>query len=196
MGKLEAELSLKRRAQLNNMKLLLSTTLFLLNAFICIPAFAEKADKDKPISLSSEKASFDDVRQIYHLEKDVLLIKGTLIIRGENADVKIDPEGYQLATIKAKPGSLASLKQKRDTGYDDYVEGFAEWIEYDAKLETATLVGKALMNKLTGTKISDKVSGDRILYDSANEKYQALSSASVKSTLSSRRKDQSGNIKK
>jgi lipopolysaccharide export system protein LptA len=189
-------LSLRRRAQSNNMKLLLSTTLFLFNAFICTPAFAEKADKDKPISLSSEKASFDDVRQIYHLEKDVLLIKGTLIIRGESAEVKIDPEGYQLATIQAKPGTLASLKQKRDTGYDDYVEGFAEWIEYDAKLEKATLVGKAYMNKLTGTKISDKINGDRIQYDSANEKYQALSSAAVKSTLSSRRKDQSGNIKK
>ncbi len=189
-------MSLRRSVQASNMKLALSTTLLLLNAFFCIPAFAEKADRDKPISLSSEKASFDDVKQIYHLEKDVLLIKGTLVIRGESADVKIDPEGYQLATIKAKPGTLASLKQKRDTGYDEYVEGFAEWIEYDAKHETATLVGKAHMNKLAGTKISDKINGDRIQYDSANEKYQALSSASVKSTLSSRRKDQSGNIKK
>jgi lipopolysaccharide export system protein LptA len=189
-------LSLRRSAQPSNMKLVFSTTLFLLNAFFCIPAFAEKADRDKPISLSSEKASFDDVKQIYHLEKDVLLIKGTLVIRGESADVKIDPEGYQLATIKAKPGTLASLKQKRDTGYDEYVEGFAEWIEYDAKNETATLVGRAHMNKLAGTKISDRINGDRIQYDSGNEKYQALSSASVKSTLSSRRKDQSGNIKK
>jgi lipopolysaccharide export system protein LptA len=196
MDKSEAGLNPRRIALHNSMKLLLSTTLFLLHTFFCISAFAEKADKDKPISLSSEKASFDDVRQIYHLEVDVLLIKGTLIIRGESADVKIDPEGYQLATIKAKPGSLASLKQKRDTGYDEYVEGFAEWIEYDAKLETATLVGKAHMNKLAGTKISDRINGDRIQYDSSNEKYQALSSASVKSTLSSRRKDQSGNIKK
>jgi lipopolysaccharide export system protein LptA len=178
------------------MKLLLSTILFVFSTFFCIPTFGEKADKDKPISLSSEKASFDDVRQIYHLEKDVLLIKGTLIIRGESAEVKIDPEGYQLATIKAKTGTLASLKQKRDTGYDEYIEGFAEWIEYDAKLETATLVGKAQMNKLAGTKISDRINGDRIQYDSANEKYQALSSALVKSTLSSRRKDLSGNIKK
>ena len=29
---------------------------------------AERADKDKPIALSSEKASFDDVKQIYILE--------------------------------------------------------------------------------------------------------------------------------
>jgi lipopolysaccharide export system protein LptA len=82
-------------------------------------AQAEKADKDKPISLSSDKASFDDINQIYILEKNVLLTKGTLIIRGENATIKIDPEGYQFATIIAKPGSLASLKQKRDTEFDE-----------------------------------------------------------------------------
>ena len=56
---------------------------------------AEKADKDKPIALSSDKAQFDDVNQIYHLESNVLLVKGTLIIRGEKAHIKIDPEGYQ-----------------------------------------------------------------------------------------------------
>ncbi len=155
---------------------------------------AEKADKNKPIALSSDKAQFDDVNQIYHLENNVLLIKGTLIIRGEKAHVKIDPEGYQLATIFAKPGGLASLKQRRDTGLDEYIEGQADWIQYDAKSETALLVGKAKMNQLNGTKISDQVNGDRIHYDGQTEKYNALSEKLVKSTLSPRRKESSRNI--
>jgi len=79
------------------------------------PLLAEKADRDKPISLSSEKAAFDDVKQIYILEKNVLLIKGTIVIKGDYAEVKIDPEGYQFAIVHAKNG-LASLRQKRDTG--------------------------------------------------------------------------------
>ena len=155
---------------------------------------AEKADKDKPIALSSDKAQFDDVNQIYHLESNVLLVKGTLIIRGEKAHVKIDPEGYQLATIFAKPGGIASLRQRRDTGLDEYIEGQADWIQYDAKSETATLVGKAKMSQLSGTKISDQVNGDRIHYDGQTEKYNALSEQLVKSTLSPRRKESPRNI--
>jgi lipopolysaccharide export system protein LptA len=158
-------------------------------------AFGERADRDKPISLSSEKAFFDDVKQIYILEVNVLLIKGTMVIKGEKADVKIDPEGYQVATVFAKPGTLASLRQKRDTGNDEYIEGYGEWIQYDGKTETATLVGNAKMNQLVGTKIFDKVAGEKIHYDAVTEKYKALSSTDVKSMLSPRRKDPSGNIK-
>lgn len=178
------------------MKLLLTLLALLVNFSASTPVFAERADKDKPISLSSDKASFDDIQQIYYLEKNVLLTKGTLIIRGESATIKIDPEGYQFATIIAKPGSLASLKQKRDTAFDEYTEGFAEKIDYDAKLETATLIGNARMNKLSGTKVSDQIHGDQIQYDSSDEKYHAISKKSVRSTLSSRRKEPLGNFKK
>ena len=155
-------------------------------------AHAEKADKDKPIALSSDKAQFDDVKQIYHLERNVLLIKGSLIIRGEKAEVKIDPEGYQYVTIFAKPGELASLRQKRDTGLNDFIEGFAEWIEYDGKTEIAILQKQARMNQISGTRITDQLNGDKIHYDGNAEKYNVISKASVKSTLSPRRKELTG----
>lgn len=165
--------------------------------FSCIAGqvFAERADRNKPIALSSEKAFFDDVKQIYILEVNVLLIKGTMVIKGEKADVKIDPEGYQVATIFAKPGTLASLRQKRDSGNDEYIEGYGEWIQYDGKTETATLVGKAKMNQLVGINVFDKVSSEKIHYDSVTEKYNAISPTDVKSMLSPRRRDPSGNIK-
>lgn len=155
-------------------------------------AHAEKADKDKPIALSSDKAQFDDVKQIYYLERNVLLIKGSLIIRGEKAEVKIDPEGYQYVTIFAKPGELASLRQKRDTGLNDFIEGFAEWIEYDGKTEIAILQKQARMNQISGTRVTDQLNGDKIHYDGNTEKYNVVSKASVKSTLSPRRKELTG----
>lgn len=163
---------------------------------LSIPTFAERADKDKPISLSSEKASFDDVRQIYVLENNVLLIKGTLIIKGEKATVKVDPEGYQFATVLSKPGAPANLKQKRDTGVDEYIQGFGDQIEYDAKTETAILTGKAQMNQLIGTRIADDIHGDKIHYDGVSEKYRAISTEAVKSMLSPRRKDNQGNTQR
>ena len=79
-----------------------------------VSVHAERADKDKPIALSSDKAQFDDVKQIYYLERNVLLIKGSLIIKGEKAEVKIDPEGYQYVTIFAKSGQLACLLYTSD----------------------------------------------------------------------------------
>ena len=157
-----------------------------------ISAHAEKADKDKPIALSSDKAQFDDVKQIYYLERNVLLIKGSLIIRGEKAEVKIDPEGYQYVTIFAKPGELASLRQKRDTGLNDFIEGFAEWIEYDGKTEIAILHKLARMNQISGTRVTDQLNGDKIHYDGNTEKYNVVSKVSVKSTLSPRRKELTG----
>jgi lipopolysaccharide export system protein LptA len=157
-----------------------------------IPAHAERADKDKPIALSSDKAQFDDVKQIYYLERNVLLIKGSLIIKGEKAEVKIDPEGYQFVTIFAKPGELASLRQKRDTGFNDFIEGFAELIEYDGKTDIAILQKQARMNQISGTKITDQLNGDKIHYDGNSEKYNVVSKASVKSTLSPRRKELTG----
>lgn len=178
------------------MKLHLTMAFLAINFSLTSIAYAEKADRDKPISLSSDKVSFDDVNQIYLLETNVLLIKGTLIIRGESATIKVDPEGYQFATIIAKPGLLASLKQKRDTDFDEYTEGFAEKIDYDAKLERAILKGKARMNKLAGTKVSDQIHGDEIQYDSSDEKYHAISKNSVRSALSPRRKEPLGNTKK
>jgi lipopolysaccharide export system protein LptA len=157
-----------------------------------IPAHAERADKDKPIALSSDKAQFDDVKQIYYLERNVLLIKGSLIIKGEKAEVKIDPEGYQFVTIFAKPGELASLRQKRDTGFNDFIEGFAELIEYDGKTDIAILQKRARMNQISGTRVADQLHGDKIHYDGNTEKYNVVSKVSVKSTLSPRRKELTG----
>ena len=160
--------------------------------FFIIPAHAERADKDKPIALSSDKAQFDDVKQIYYLERNVLLIKGSLIIKGEKAEVKIDPEGYQFVTIFAKPGQLASLRQKRDTGFNDFIEGFAELIDYDGKTDIAILQRQARMNQISGTRVTDQLHGDKIHYDGNTEKYNVVSKASVKSTLSPRRKELTG----
>jgi lipopolysaccharide export system protein LptA len=157
-----------------------------------ILAHAERADKDKPIALSSDKALFDDVKQIYYLERNVLLIKGSLIIKGEKAEVKIDPEGYQFVTIFAKPGEQASLRQKRDTGFNDFIEGFAELIEYDGKTDIAILQKQARMNQISGTRVTDQLNGDKIHYDGNTEKYNVVSKVSVKSTLSPRRKELTG----
>ncbi len=41
-------------------------------------AHAERADKDKPLVLEADNASYDDVKQIYTLTGNVVLTKGTM----------------------------------------------------------------------------------------------------------------------
>jgi lipopolysaccharide export system protein LptA len=154
---------------------------------LSLPVLAERADRGKPIALSSDKASFDDVSQTYLLEENVFLVKGTMIIKGAKANVKVDPEGYQLADVYAKPGEVATLKQKKDSGIEEYVQGFADWIQYDAKKESATLTGNAKMWQLVKTKVFDEIVGDKIYYDAIAETYSATSKNNVKSVLSPRR---------
>ena len=79
---------------------------------------------------------------------------------------------------------------------DAVIQGFGEKIEYDAKTETAILIGNAQMNQLAGTKLSDDIHADKIHYDGITEKYHAISSEAVKSMLSPRRKDNQGNTQR
>ena len=64
--------------------------------------YAEKADKDKPIVLEAEKVSVNDVKQIYDLNGQVLLIKGSILVNGENGHIRVDPEGYEFIDVKGK----------------------------------------------------------------------------------------------
>ena len=60
-------------------------------------------------------------------------------------------------------GNLANFRQKRE-GYDEYVEGYAERIEYDSKAEKLQMFNRAHLKKG-----NDDVRGNYISYDSATE---------------------------
>lgn len=140
--------------------LLLAAGLFSLS-----PAHAEKADKDKPVVLEADRIAVDDARKLHILEGNVQLVRGTLTIRTAKLIVAQDNEGFQKATASGGANGLASFRQKRE-GRDEYVEGEAERIEYDAKTEKTELVGRARVK--SGL---DEVSGQQISYDGRNENY-------------------------
>ena len=71
-------------------------------------AHAEKADQDKPIILEAEKVSVNDVQQIYDLKGQVLLIKGSIIVTGEDGRIQDDPEGYEFVDVKGTRDITAS----------------------------------------------------------------------------------------
>lgn len=95
-------------------------------AFLSSAAFAEKADQDKPLILNANEVSINDVEQKYRLQGDILLIKGSIVVTGENGDIAVDPEGYQFIEVKGEAKSLASFRQRREGTENEFIQGFGK----------------------------------------------------------------------
>ena len=132
------------------------------------PAHAEKADRDKPVNIEADRMSYDDLRQINVFDGNVTLTQGTLMIVADRITVKQDPEGFQRGVAEKGPGGVAYFRQKRD-GLDEYIEGWGERIEYDARTEKADLITRARI--LRG---GDEVRGNVINYDGRSEFFTVL----------------------
>ncbi|MBY4896520.1 lipopolysaccharide transport periplasmic protein LptA [Cupriavidus sp. AU9028] len=136
------------------------------------PALAEQADRDKPLVLEADNASYDDVKQVYTLTGNVVLTKGTMLLKSDAAQVRTDPEGYQYAVATSKGERQAYIRQKRDN-VDEYIDGWGDRIEYDGKQEIAKLIGNARMARLAGGKQVDEIRGAVLTYDARHEFYTA-----------------------
>ena len=130
---------------------------------------AERADREQRIQLEAARVSIDDAKQVSTFEGEVQLSQGTMTIRGDKIVVTQDKNGLKHGTAT---GKLASFRQKRE-GFDEYVEGYAERIEYDSQRETVDFFGQARMQRG-----QDEITGDHITYNSRTEIFQALSTPS------------------
>jgi lipopolysaccharide export system protein LptA len=134
-------------------------------------AQAEKADRTKPMNIEADAMRYDDLKQTSVFTGNVVVTKGTIIIRGTRIDVRQDPEGYQYGVVTAAPGKLAYFKQKRDAGPDEWIEGEAEVIEYDSRADNVKFIRRAVMRRLVGATPNDESSGALIVYDQSNDTF-------------------------
>jgi lipopolysaccharide export system protein LptA len=138
------------------------------------PARADKSDRDKPLNYEADSGECDDLKQVCALVGNVVLVKGTMRATGERVQIRKDPEGYQYGVITAASGRLATFRQRRDPtkpGVEEYVEGFAERIEYDEKADTVKLLTRARVRLLENEEQRDDLRGDVITYDQRNSRY-------------------------
>jgi lipopolysaccharide export system protein LptA len=171
------------------MKRFFFLSLLLLGMAFASGARAEKADSDKPTNVEADQMAYDDVKQVNTFTGNVVLTRGTLIMKAAKMVVIQDPAGYQYATMTAPPGGLATFRQKRDGGPNLWIEGQAERIEYDGKAEMVKFFSKAKMRRLEGSKPTDEVEGEFISYDSRAEFF------AVNNTPSGESKPGGGRIK-
>lgn len=133
------------------------------------PLHAEKADSTKPTNIEADQMAYDDVKQVNTFTGNVVLTRGTLLMRANKLIVTQDPQGYQYATLLGGAKGVATFRQKRDAGNNQWIEGEAERIEYDGKIEIVKLFTRAKMRRLEGPKVTDEVEGEFISYDSHAE---------------------------
>lgn len=134
---------------------------------------AEKADKDKPTNIEANRMSSDDARRISIFEGNVVLTKGTILVRADRITVRQDAEGFQISVATGNP---ARFRQKRD-GKEEWIEGDAMTIEIDDKREKIDLREQARI-----LRDKDEVRGDAISVDSRSEFFSVLSGKSVVSS--------------
>ena len=152
--------------------LLLST--FVLSLVFANSVHAEKADQDKPVILEAEKVSMNDVKQVYDLNGQVLLIKGSIIVTGEDGHITVDPQGYEFVDVIGTPEKVASFRQRREGLADEFMQGRGAQVTYDAKTEFLTLTGDANLKRLLNMQMLDQLKGWKIEYDDVKQYYRVI----------------------
>ena len=138
---------------------------FALAALAALPAYAEKADKDKPTNIESNRMSSDDTRRMNLFEGNVVLTKGTLTVRADRIVVHQDAEGFQFTTATGVPVRFRQRQDPKDDGKEGgWMEGEAQRIEIDDRNEKIELFDKARVNR-----DGDEVAGNYIFVDQRSD---------------------------
>lgn len=139
-------------------------------------AWAEKADKKKPMNAEADALRYDDLKQTSVFTGNVVITKGTIIIRGSQVDIRQDNEGFQFGTAVETGGKRAFFRQKRDVP-DEWIEGESETILYDGKADTVTFSKNAVLRRYKGTVINDETTGSQIVYDNVTDVFNVVGGA-------------------
>jgi lipopolysaccharide export system protein LptA len=135
-----------------------------------LPVQAEKADRNKPMNIEADTLRYDDVKQVSVFSGNVVLTKGSIVIRAAQIDVRQDPDGYQFGIITGAADKPAFFRQKREA-MDEFIEGESELIEYDGRADTVKFVRNAVLRRLRGAALADEITGGLIVYENLTDTF-------------------------
>jgi len=136
----------------------------LLLLFCCQPVHAERADREKPVNIEADKMTADDNKKTTHFVGRVILTQGTIRLTADDMTVREDADGFKYATAYGNP---VTFRQKRE-GVNEWVDGMAQHVEYNGKLDRIELFDKALVRR-----DKDEIRGNYLSYDTKTEFLQA-----------------------
>src|SRR2546423_5577824 len=138
-------------------------------ALLAAPAWGEKADRTKPLNVAADRqGTFDLLKQVVVFSGNVIITKGTIVIKADQVEVREAADGYRLAVAIGSGDHPATFRQKRD-GVDEYIDGQADRLEYEEKGDVIRFVNNAVVRRLRGASIGDEITGSVITYDNTHE---------------------------
>jgi lipopolysaccharide export system protein LptA len=142
-------------------------------------AWAEKADRGRPMTLESDQpCTVSLLKQTSVCSGNVVISQGTLQLRADRLELRETPEGYQMAVAIGSAAKPATYRQKRD-GADEVVEGQAQRIDYDSRAGTLRFEGAAVVRRLRGGTVADEIQGQQIVWDSTAESFNVRGGAAT-----------------
>lgn len=152
-------------------------------SLVSLAAVAERADSFKRAVIDFDSLDVDEVTQTRILTGNVVVTRGTLVLKSDRALIKETPEGYLNVTLTSNPGKVATFRQKRDGGPNLWVEGQAERIEYEERTEVVKLYSSAVVRELEGARVSSEIAAPFISYDNRKEVATVRNDASGQSKV-------------
>lgn len=134
-------------------------------SLLASPAQAEKADRDKPVHLEADTVTLDDLRKVSVYQGNVILRQGTLMLRADRVQVSQNAEGLERVSAVGRP---VAFRQKLD-GRDEFIEGFADRVEYNGVSSQLELIGQARLRRG-----DDELRGAQISYNANTEFYKVV----------------------
>ncbi|HEY0858611.1 MAG TPA: lipopolysaccharide transport periplasmic protein LptA [Albitalea sp.] len=133
------------------------------------PAQAERADRTKPLNVAADRqGTFDLLKQVIVFSGNVIITKGSIVIKADRVEVRESPDGFYTAIALGSKAQPATFRQKRD-GVDEYIDGQADRLEYEERADTVRFVDNAIVRRLRGATIGDEITGSLITYDNTTE---------------------------
>lgn len=134
-------------------------------SLLATPVHAEKADRDKPVNLEADTVTLDDIKKVSVYQGNVILSQGTMMLRADRLQVSQNADGLDKVSASGRP---VAFRQKLD-GREEFIEGFADRIEYDSISSQLELIGQARLRRG-----SDELRGAQISYNANTEFYKVI----------------------
>ena len=148
-----------------------------LQALLAGPALAEKTDKDRPTNIEANRMSSDDAKRMSIFEGNVVLTKGTVVVRAERIVVRQDAEGFQFATAYGKPVRFRQKGDPKGEREGVWTDGEALRVEIDDRNERIELFEKARISR-----DQDVVCGEYVFLDQRSEFFSVSATKGAAST--------------
>lgn len=138
---------------------------------LALPAHAEKADRTKPVNLEADTVTLDDIRKVSVYQGNVILSQGTLMLRADHVQVTQNANGLDKVSASGRP---VAFRQKVE-GRDEFIEGFADRIEFNSTSSQLELIGRAQLRRG-----GDELRGNQISYNANTEFYKVTGQPDAK----------------